>query len=192
VWTDGRAAGIAQMQASMRKLRADVIDLMQVHNLVDVHTHLDTLRGWKKEGRVRYIGITHYTARGAAQVAEVLATEAVDFVQINYSAVERDAEQRLLPMALDHGIDVLANRPLGGEGGGVLRELRDRPLPDWAAEIACESWAEVLLKFAIAHPAITCAIPATGNVDHLRQNLRAGEGPLPDEDLRGRIVRALA
>lgn len=186
VWTTGRVAGIEQMKDSMRKLRADPIDLLQVHNLVDVTTHLDTLRGWKREGRVRLIGVTHYTASGADAVARLLASEAVDFVQINYSVGEREAEQRLLPLARDRNIAVIANRPFAG--GELLRQLRAKPLPGWAREIGCTSWAQALLKFTIAHPSITCAIPATSKIEHLRDNLRAGTGTLPDTALRTRIA----
>jgi diketogulonate reductase-like aldo/keto reductase len=192
VWTKGRAEGIRQMQESLRRLRATSIDLMHVHNLVDARVHLDTLRGWKADGRVRYVGVTHYRSRGAGEIADLLATEAVDFIQINYSAVERDAERRLLPLARDRAIAVIANRPLGGEGGGVLRGLQGRPLPWWAAEIACTTWAQLLLKFVVSNPAITCAIPATSNPAHLRENVGAGTGPMPDEAMRARIAAACA
>lgn len=186
VWTSGKEAGIAQMEESMRKLRADPIDLMQVHNLVDVNTHLKTLQEWKREGRVRHIGITHYTASRHDDVARVMASQPVDFIQINYSVGEREAERRLLPMARERGVAVIANRPFAG--GDLLRRLRSRPLPAWATEIDCDSWAQVMLKFVISHPAITCAIPATSKIAHLRDNIRAGAGPLPDEALRARIA----
>ena len=191
VWTRGRAEGVRQMEASMRKLRVDRLDLMQVHNMVDARTHLDTLRGWKRDGRVRYIGVTHYTSRGGEDIADLLATEAVDFVQINYNPVERDAERRLFPMALDRGIAVLANRPLGGDSQSLMKRLRNRALPAWAAEIGCRSWAQIILKFVVSHPAVTCAIPATSQPDHLRDNLQAGTGALPDADMRARIVAAI-
>lgn len=186
VWTSGQRAGVEQMQDSMRKLRSSPIDLMQVHNLVDTETHLDTLRGWKREGRVRYLGVTHYTASGAEAVAKLIASETVDFVQINYSVGERAAEQRLLPLARDRGVAVIANRPFAG--GDLFRRLRSRPLPAWAAEIDCDSWAQVLLKFVVSHPALTCAIPATSKVEHLRDNLKAAAGRLPDDALRARIA----
>jgi diketogulonate reductase-like aldo/keto reductase len=189
VWTQGKSAGIRQMEESMRKLRAKPIDLMQVHNLVDVQTHLATLREWKKQGVVRYIGVTHYTAGSHDEVARVLSTEIVDFVQINYSAGEREAEQRLLPLAQERGVAVIANRPFAG--GEVIRRLRDRPLPPWAAEIDCSSWAQLLLKFVIGHPAITCAIPATSKLAHLRDNMQAGMGRFPDAKQRELIVRSL-
>jgi diketogulonate reductase-like aldo/keto reductase len=190
VWTQGKAQGIAQMKASMAKLHAQPIDLMQVHNLVDVATHLDTLRGWKKDGIVRHIGITHYTASHHEAVAKLIASESLDFVQINYSVGEREAENRLLPLAKDRGVAVIANRPFAG--GELFGRLRGKPLPDWAKEIGCESWAQLLLKFVVSHPAITCAIPATSKVGHLRDNMRAGHGAMPDEALRRRIAAAVA
>lgn len=187
VWTSGRSQGTRQMEESMRKLRARPVDLMQVHNLVDVETQLDTLRAWKAEGRVRYLGVTHYAASGHDAVARVIAAErGLDFVQINYSVGEREAERRLLPLAQERGVAVIANRPFAE--GDLFARLRGRPLPGWAAEIGCTSWAQVLLKFILGHPAVTCAIPATAKVSHLRDNLGAGRGPLPDEKLRARIV----
>jgi diketogulonate reductase-like aldo/keto reductase len=186
VWTSGRRKGIEQMESSFRKMRTDRLDLLQVHNLVDVETHLATLRGWKADGRVRYIGITHYTASAHAEVETVMRRETVDFLQINYSVAEPEAERRILPLAQEKGIAVIANRPFAT--GSLLRRLSKRPLPGWAAEIDCTSWAQVLLKFVISHPAITCAIPATASPAHLRDNMAAGSGRLPDEALRGRIA----
>ncbi|MCA1558077.1 MAG: aldo/keto reductase, partial [Acidobacteria bacterium] len=148
VWTEGRAAGISQMNDSMRKLRADPIDLMQVHNLVDVGTHLDTLAGWKREGRVRYLGVTHYTAGGHDAVAQAISSRAVDFIQINYSVGEREAERRLLPLAQERGVAVIANRPFAG--GELFSRIRTRPLPAWATEMDCDSWAQILLKFVVS------------------------------------------
>jgi diketogulonate reductase-like aldo/keto reductase len=186
VWTSGRQSGIEQMNDSMRKLRADPIDLMQVHNLVDAATHLETLGGWKREGRVRYIGVTHYTASSYDAVAEIVRARPLDFVQINYSIGEREAERRLLPLARDRGVAVIANRPFAG--GDLFRRLRARPLPAFAREIDCTSWAQLMLKFIVAHPAITCAIPGTSKAEHIRDNMRAAEGALPDERLRARIA----
>lgn len=188
VWTQGKAAGITQMEESMQKLRADPIDLMQVHNLLDVEKHLDTLREWKRAGRVRHIGVTHYTATGHAGVARIIESQAIDFIQVNYSVGEREAEHRLLPLAQERGVAVIANRPFAG--GDLFRHLRGKPLPAWAAEIDCASWAQLLLKFVIGHPALLCAIPATSNPAHLRDNMRAGYGRLPDEKLRARIAAA--
>ncbi len=186
VWISGRDAGIAQMEDSIRKLRSKQIDLMQVHNLLDVGTHLDTLRGWKREGRIRYLGVTHYTANGTEAVTKLITSETVDFVQIAYSVAERDAEKRLLALARDRGIAVIANRPLGG--GELIRQQAGKPLPGWAAEIDCTSWAQLLLKFVVSHPAITVAIPATSKITHLRDNVGAGTGRMPDEKLRARIA----
>jgi aryl-alcohol dehydrogenase-like predicted oxidoreductase len=174
------------METSLRRLRTTTIDLMQVHNLVDVATHLDTLAGWKRDGRVRYVGVTHYTAGAHDALAEIIASRPVDVVQLNYSVVERDAERRLLPLARDRGVAVIVNRPF--VGGAFIRRLRDRPLPDWAADLGCASWAQLLLKFVISHPAITCAIPATAQATHMHDNLAAGAAPLPDEQLRARIA----
>lgn len=188
VWTTGKGAGEDQMRDSMRKLRARTVDLMQVHNLVDVERHLETLAEWKQAGRVRYVGVTHYTAGAHDDVARVVRAHPLDFIQINYSVGEREAERRLLPLARERGVAVIANRPFAE--GGLLRRLGGRALPSWAAEIGCESWAQLLLKFIVAHPAITCAVPATSKVAHLRDNMRAGFGALPDERLRERIAAA--
>lgn len=189
VWTTGKRAGIEQMEESMRKLRVKTIDLMQVHNLVDVDAHLDTLDAWKREGRVRYTGITHYTASAHDDVERVMKRRPVDFIQINYSVGEREAERRLLPLAKERGVAVIANRPFAS--GGLFRRLRGTPLPDWAKEIDCTSWAQLLLKFVISHPAVTVAIPATSKVEHLRDNMGAGRGRIPDEGMRQRIAQAI-
>jgi diketogulonate reductase-like aldo/keto reductase len=188
VWTSGRQAGITQMEDSERKLQAKPLDLLQVHNLVDVDTHLATLRDWKAAGRVRYVGVTHYTASQHAAVERMIASQPLDFVQINYSVGERDAEKRLLPLARDRGVAVLVNRPF--VGGDLLRRLAAKPLPAWAAEIECTSWSQLLLKFVVSHPAVTCAIPATSKVEHLRDNMKAGVGRMPDEAMRARIAAA--
>jgi len=190
VWTRGKAEGIQQMEESMKKLNAPVIDLMQVHNLVDVKTQLDTLKSWKKEGRIRYLGVTHYHAGSHDAVAEIISSEPLDFIQINYSVAEREAENRLLPLAKDKGVAVIVNRPFWA--GGVFPRVNGKPVPDWAKEIECETWAQILLKFVISHPAVTTAIPATSKVKHLRENLAACYGPLPDEALRKRIAAAAA
>jgi len=189
VWTRGRQEGIAQMRRSLSLLRADKIELMQVHNLVDVRTHLATLRGWKQEGRIKYLGVTHYTESAYPELEKVLRAETLDFVQLNYAVNDRAAEKMLLPLAAERGIAVLVNQPFGG--GDLFRSLRGRPLPDWAAEIKCESWAQLLLKFVLAHPAVTCAIPGTSRPEHMRDNARAGIGPLPDKALREKIIAAV-
>jgi diketogulonate reductase-like aldo/keto reductase len=190
VWTSGRAAGIRQMEESFKRLRTRRMDLMQVHNLVDYRTHLATLRQWKEEGKIRYIGVTHYTASAHDELARVLTSEDLDFVQVNYSIAEREAERRLLPVAAEKRIAVLANRPLAA--GGLFSRVRGKPLPAWAKEIGCASWAQFFLKFVISHPAVTCAIPATSKIEHLVDNMHAGMGPLPDAATRERMSRHLA
>jgi aryl-alcohol dehydrogenase-like predicted oxidoreductase len=188
VWTRGRAAGIAQMADSERKLRGRV-DLMQVHNLVDADTHLETLREWKTKGRIRYIGITHYTSSAYGDLAKMLGRDGIDFVQLNYSLAEREAEQRLLPLAHERGVAVLVNRPFGA--GSLFRDTRGKPLPPFAKDLGCTSWAELFLKFVVSHPAVTCAIPATSKAEHLRQNMNAGLGTMPDGARRKQIADAV-
>ncbi len=185
VWTSGREAGIRQIEESFRRLRTKPIDLMQIHNLVDWRTHLTTLREWKKQGRIRYIGVTHYTANAYDQLARVLESEEVDFVQLNYSLAERQAEQRLLPLAGDRGVAVLVNRPFAQ--AQLFSKVRGKPLPAFAEEIGCASWAQFFLKFVVSHPAVTCAIPATSKVQHLTDNMQAGIGPLPVAKIRQRM-----
>jgi diketogulonate reductase-like aldo/keto reductase len=177
VWTTGRDDGMRQMEASMRLLRTNRIDLMQIHNLVDWRTHLTTLRSWQQEGRIRYIGVTHYTSAAYPEVETVLRSEKLDFLQIDYSAGDRQAEQRVLPLAADRGVAVLVNRPFGG--GELLRALLAKPLPLWAADIDCTSWAQVLLKFVLSNPAVTCAIPGTAKRAHMEDNVGAGVGQVP-------------
>jgi aryl-alcohol dehydrogenase-like predicted oxidoreductase len=177
VWTSGKRAGIAQMERSMTLLRTSHIDLMQVHNLVDWRTHLETLRDWKAQGRVNYVGVTHYTDSAHAELEQVLRAEPLDFVQCNYSIADRNAEQRLFPLALERGVAVLVNLPFGG--GRSLQQLRGKPLPAWAAEIGCASWNQLLLKFVLSQPAVTCVIPGTSSPAHMRDNAAAGEGELP-------------
>ncbi len=189
VWTRGRTEGIAQMRQSLERFRTDRIELMQIHNLVDWRTHLPTLRAWKKEGRIAYLGVTHYTAGAHDDLEAVMRAESLDFVQLNYAMNDRAAERRLLPLAAERGIAVLVNQPFGG--GDLLRFLRDRPLPAWAAEIQCRTWPQALLKFVLAHPAVTCVIPGTGRPEHMRDNVRAGFGDLPDAELRRRMAASL-
>ena len=190
VWTTGKGAGVEQMERSRQQLQAKRIDLMQVHNLVDVDTHLAILRDWKRQGRIRYLGITHYTASAYAEVARLLSRESLDFVQINYSLLEREAEERILPLAQERGVAVIVNRPLGG--GGLFSRVRGQQLPAWAGEFDCRSWAQFFLKWVIAHPAVTCAIPATSNVRHLEENMQAGLGRLPNAVERRRMAEAIA
>ncbi|MBM2804287.1 MAG: aldo/keto reductase [Deltaproteobacteria bacterium] len=186
VWTSGRDAGVGQMEESFKRLRTERMDLMQVHNLVDYRVHLSTLRRWKEEGKVRYIGVTHYTASAHDELARVLASEELDFVQLNYSLGERDAEKRLLPLAAERRIAVLVNRPLGA--GGLFTKVRGQPLPAPASEIGCASWAQLFLKFVISHPAVTCAIPATSKAAHLIDNMQAGFGSLPTAAMRKQMA----
>ena len=188
VWTAGKSEGIAQMTSSEKKLRGKV-DLMQVHNLLDADTHLATLREWKAARRIRYLGITHYTAGAYDNLERYLHRHDLDFIQLNYSLAEREAENRILPLARELGVSVLVNRPFGG--GSLFRETRGKALPAFAKELDCTSWAELFLKFVISHPAVTCAIPATSNPDHLMQNMRAGFGKLPDAAMRKRIAEAV-
>lgn len=178
VWTSGREAGMAQIEQSFARLGASRIDLLQVHNLVDWRTQLTTLRRLKEAGRVRYIGITHYTASAYAEVQAVLRAEKLDFLQINYALDDRAAAERILPLAQECGVAVLVNQPFGG--GGLLRRLAAQPLPGWAADIGSTSWAQVLLKFVLSHPAVTCAIPGTSRPAHMLDNLAAGRGTVPD------------
>ncbi len=185
VWTSGRDAGIAQMKRSMQLLRTPRIDLMQVHNLLDWKVHLATLAAWKDAGTIRYVGVTHYTPSAHAELEAVLRAEALDFVQLNCSVADRAAEQRLLPLAAERGVAVLVNLPLGS--GALLRSVQRAALPPVAAELGCTSWAQLLLKFVIGHPAVTCAIPGTGNAAHMADNARAGQGALPDAATRERI-----
>ena len=187
VWTSGRDAGIRQMEESFRRLRSNRIDLMQIHNLVDWRTHLATLRQWKTAGRVRYIGVTHYTASAYDQLAAVLEKEELDFVQLNYSIAEREAERRLLPLALSRRVAVLVNRPFAQ--AQLFSKVRGKPLPTWSKEIDCASWAQFFLKFVVSHPSVTCAIPATSKVEHLIDNMQAGMGQLPDDKVRERMAK---
>jgi diketogulonate reductase-like aldo/keto reductase len=189
VWTTGRESGIAQMRRSAQLLQTEVLDLIQIHNLVDWRTHLPTLRRMKDEGSVRYIGITHYTTGALPELARILRAEhGIDFVQLGYSPATRAAETELLPTALDRGVAVIVNQPL--ERGDFLRRVHGRPLPDWTREFDCTSWAQLFLKFILAEAAVTCVIPATGNADHMKDNLAAGFGSLPDARQR-RLIREL-
>jgi diketogulonate reductase-like aldo/keto reductase len=190
VWTRGEASGIEQMQRSAQLLRTQRLDLIQVHNLLDLDTHLKTLRAWKAAGRVRYLGVTHYTVSAHPELERVLAREPLDFVQFNYSPVTRAAEQRLLPLAAERGVAVLVNRPF--EDGALFQRVRGKALPAWAAELGVTSWGQLALKFIAAHPAVTCIIPATDKVAHLEDNLVAGRGALPDARQREAIAQAFA
>ena len=190
VWTRGKESGTKSMERSMALLRTKQIDLMQVHNLLDVQTHLATLREWKEQGRIRYLGITHYEAGAFPDVEKIMRSEKLDFVQINYSLMERDAEARVLPLAQERGVAVIVNRPFGA--GDLFDKVRSKPLPDWAAEFDCHSWAQFFLKWIVAHPAVTCAIPATNKPGHLEDNMQGGVGRLPGENMRRRMVELVS
>jgi aryl-alcohol dehydrogenase-like predicted oxidoreductase len=186
VWTSGRAAGIAQMSESFAKMQTATMDLMQIHNLVDWRTHLVTLRAWKDEKRIRYIGLTHYTDPALDQLADIIRHERVDFLQFGYSVDSRAAERRLLPLAAERGVAVIINQPFGS--GSLFSRARGKPLPDWAGELDCASWAQFFLKFILGHPAVTCVIPGTAKPQHAKDNVAAGMGRLPDEAQRRRMA----
>ena len=186
VWTRGKENGIKSMERSMALLRTTRIDLMQVHNLLDVQTHLATLRQWKEQGRIRYLGVTHYNSSAFPEIEKILRTEKLDFLQINYSLMEREAEQHVLPLAQERGVAVIVNRPFGA--GDLFDKVRSKPLPDWAGDFGCRSWAQFFLKWIVAHPAVICAIPATGKPQHLEDNVQAGFGGLPDPITRRRMI----
>ena len=186
VWTSGEAAGVEQMNASFAKLQAPTIDLMQIHNLVDWRTHLRTLCAWKEKGRFRYIGITHYTTSALDDLAAVIRTEPIDFVQVAYSIDVREPESRLLPLAAERGVAVLVNRPFSS--GGLFSRARGKSLPEWAAEFDCASWGQFFLKFILGHPAVTCVIPGTAKPEHMRDNIGAGLGRHPDAAQRRRMT----
>jgi diketogulonate reductase-like aldo/keto reductase len=186
VWTQGRQEGIGQMERSFGRFHTKKIDLMQVHNLADVESHMGTLREWKSKGRIRYTGITYSERQGFGEVERNMRSQKPDFVQINYSLVDRAADQRILPLAQQMGMGVIINRPFGG--GGILKSIASKRLPVWAAEFDCHSWPQFLLKWIIAHPAVTCVIPATNNPQHLEDNMAAGTGRLPDAKTRQRMA----
>ena len=186
VWTRGREAGIAQMRESFRRLRVQTMDLMQVHNLVDVEVHRKTLGEWKDKGLVRHIGITHYTSSAYAEVERAMKAAPWDFLQINYSLAEREAEERILPLARERGLRVLINRPFGE--GALFRKTQGKALPPWAAELGIASWAQYFLKWIVSHPAVTCAIPGTSKPEHMKDNLGAASGVLPDSPARKKMT----
>ena len=186
VWTKGRQQGIDEMETSFRLFRTEVIDLMQIHNLVDWRTHLDTMRGWKGDGRLRYLGYTHYRPHAFGDLMNCLKEEPVDFVQFCYSIDETDAEDEFLPFCAANGIATLINLPFGG--GRLLSHLSRQPMPGLVAEFGCNSWAQLCLKYVISHPAVTCVIPGTSNPDHMADLVAAGEGDLLDEETRREIA----
>ena len=190
VWTRGEGAGIQQMQRSAQLLHTGKLDLIQVHNLLDLDVQLRTLRAWKEQGKVRYIGVTHYTVSAYPDLMRVLERERLDFVQFNYSPVTRAAEKRLLPLAAARGTAVLVNRPF--EDGALFERVRGKALPGWAADLDAASFGQLALKFIIGHPAVTCIIPATGKLSHLEDNLGGGRGRLPDASQREAIAQLFA
>ena len=190
VWTTGRQAGIDQMQQSMRRMRTKTIDLMQVHNLIDTETQLKTLYQWKEQGKLRYIGITHYLVEQFDKLEQVMRTHKLDFVQLPYSIITRNAEQRLLPLAQEKGIAVLVNRPF--EKAALFKKVKNQPLPAWASDFDCHSWGQFFLKFILANPTVTCVIPATSKLKHLVDNMGAGLGKLPDQETRKKMYKLIA
>lgn len=190
VWISGRDAGVRQMQTSEEKLRAAPIDLMQVHNLVDVQTHLRTLREWKEQGRIRYLGVTHYRVDAFDELIALIKAERLDFVQLNYSILTPQAEQRVLPIAAANQTAVLVNRPF--DGSAWFDRTKGYALPEWAAEFDCASWAQFALKYIVSNSAVTCAIPATRNPKHLAENMRGGYGRLPDAKMRQKMLAHVA
>jgi diketogulonate reductase-like aldo/keto reductase len=185
VWIDGRDAGIEQMQRSADLMNSEVIDLMQVHNLRDTRTHMKTIQEWQEQGRIRYNGLTHYRASALDALEAEVRTYRPQFVQINYSLGEREADERFLPLAQDMGVAVLINRPF--QSGALFNAVRGVELPGWAGEFAA-SWGQFFLKFIISHPAVTCVIPATSKPHHMQDNLEAGFGQLPDAPTRQRMI----
>jgi diketogulonate reductase-like aldo/keto reductase len=190
VWTQGQQSGIQSMERSMSLLRTNRIDLLQVHNLVDVNTQLATLQDWKQQGRIRYTGITHYESGALDEIEKLMRSHKFDFLQINYSLMEPEAEERVLPLAQERGVAAIANRPFGS--GDLFGKVRSKPLPDWTAEIDCRSWAQFFLKWIVTNPAITCAIPATDKARHLEDNIQGGIGRLPDAKMRRRMAELVS
>jgi diketogulonate reductase-like aldo/keto reductase len=187
VWTDGKQAGVEQMERSRRLWGVARLDLMQIHNLRDWEVHLETLKEWKAKGSIKYIGITTSHGRMHDELEAALRKEGFDFVQLSYNLEDREVERRLLPLAADRGVAVLVNRPF--QLGGLFEKVRGKPLPPWAKELDIASWGQFFLKFAVSHPAVTCAIPATSKVKHMEDNMGAGFGRLPDAAARERMVR---
>lgn len=188
VWTRGEQAGKRQMAESAQKMGVKVIDLMQIHNLLDWKTHLPTLRKMKEEGTIRYIGITTWGGNDHDQFVKVMKEHRPDFIQFTYSPVSREAESRILPLAQDLGIATLINRPF--ERGSLFGQVKGQPVPAWAREeLGVKSWAQVMIKFVLSHPASTCVIPATSKPHHLEDNMGAGFGPLPDKTQRERLAQ---
>lgn len=187
VWTASPAEGPQQIETSRREWGVAGFDLLQVHNLVAWEGHLETLFAMKADGRLRYVGITTSHGRRHGELERIMRAHPIDFVQATYNVVDREAEARILPLAAEKGIAFIANRPF--RRGVLIDRMKHHPLPDWAAGIDCANWAQLLLKFIVSHPAVTCAIPATSRVDHMRENMGALRGAVPDAAMRARIAR---
>lgn len=190
VWIHGKQAGIESMERSLARLQTKRLDLMQVHNLVDVDTQLATMRAWKEQGRICYLGITHYVDSAFPEVEKILRREKLDFLQINYSIIDRAADERLLPLARERGVAVLINRPFAS--GDLFARVRSKRLPEWVAEFDCQSWAQFFLKWILSLSVVTCVIPATNNLQHLEDNMQSGIGRLPDAKMRQRMVELVS
>jgi diketogulonate reductase-like aldo/keto reductase len=186
VWTDGKEAGIRQMRDSMERLGVKVIDLMQIHNLRDWREHVETLEQWKADGKIRYLGITTSHGRMHQELEQAMKAQPFDFVQLSYNIEDREVEKRLLPLAAEKRMAVLVNRPF--QRGGLFRTTKNKPLPAWAKDFDCGSWAQFFLKFTVSHPAVTCAIPATADVKHMVDDMGANYGKLPDAATRERMI----
>jgi diketogulonate reductase-like aldo/keto reductase len=187
VWTLLKPLGVNQMENSRKLWGVERFDLMQIHNLLDWSTHIQTLKEMKAQGRVRYIGITSSQGWRYGDLEKIMRSEPIDFVQFTYNVVDRDVEERLLPLAAERKLAVIINRPF--QEGVLIQRMARHPLPAWAGEIDCTTWAQFLLKFIISHPAVTCAIPATRRVDHMEENMAALRGRMPDAKMRARMVR---
>lgn len=187
VWTTGKDEGIAQMNRSFNLLQRKQVDLMQIHNLVDWQIHLKTLRDWKEQGRIRYLGITHYTEHAYSKIEDILKNNPVDFLQINYSLLSRMAEERLFPLAKEKGVAIIINQPF--EEGALFQRVKGKVLPAWASEFDCNSWGQFFLKFILSHSAVTCVIPGTSKPHHMTDNAGAGFGKLPDENQRRQMIQ---
>ena len=189
VWTQGKEEGLRQMNESFKKMKRTTMELIQIHNLVDWKTHLVTLKKWKEEGKIKYIGITHYMDNMHEELADVLSKEKIDFVQFNYSIFSRNGEKKLLPLCQDKGVATLINRPFGE--GKLFARVKDKKVPAWTKEFGIDNWSQFFLKYIVAHAAVTCVIPATKNPDHMLDNIRSGDSPELDETTRQRMIREI-
>jgi diketogulonate reductase-like aldo/keto reductase len=189
VWISGGSNGPAQIEESRRLWGVPKFDLLQIHNLLSWEEHLPTLFAMKAAGKLRYVGVTTSHGRRHDDLERIMRTQPIDFIQVTYNVASREVENRILPLALERRIAVIVNRPF--EGGDLIDKTKGKPLPPWAGELGCKSWAQIMLKFIVSHPAVTCPIPATTRVDHVQENLGAATGPLPDKAIRVRILSAV-